>query len=76
MESRDRRRCGLTSADMQDHPDETPFDAPEPMSGYPLDARERAALEAALEAVDRLHQQPHVSAATAPTRTPFQPPRP
>jgi hypothetical protein len=54
---------------------DSPFEAPDLMSGYPLDIRERAALQAALEAVRRLHHPSDVGAAPAPTTTPFEAPR-
>ncbi len=59
---------------MHNHADETPFDAPELMSGYPLDTGERAALQAAIEAVAVLARQPRIEQPIKRTATPFEMP--
>jgi hypothetical protein len=59
---------------MHDRINDSPFDAPELMNGYPLDKRERAALEAATEGAASLAWQPISEGSVGGAATPFEAP--
>ncbi len=59
---------------MHDRIDDSPFGSPELINGYPLDQRERAALEAATESVASLDWRPTGEGLVAGLATPFEMP--
>jgi len=59
---------------MPHDPADSPFDAPELMDGYPLEHRERAALNASLQELARLDSLSDTTAPQLSTNTPFETP--